>query len=282
MPAIKIAAIGMPLHYVRGTLVDGRTVGGVNGKNLNDLLDVVLKANGETDPKKLKGKKIAWPFHTPIIVAKNPEPPKGKKLKGVKKEGKGKKEGKTWRAYELIDGGHRLTLWQRLRQKDIEATVKTINDPSERYKEQFDTNSIHGFRLDKDHRDNYIRTQHNVFKRSLANLAKETGLDRSSIVRIMAEKQRKAGPRKKGELTKSTAHEAELSVEGFYARLMMLVSNYDRLQKELEGFLLANVTKAGRSKLGSIIAIIKRMAVSFEIPLNKSTERKAEQASASA
>ena len=282
MPSIKITAIGMPEHYVRGTLVDGRTVGGINGKNLNDLLDVVLKANGEIVPKKLRGKKIVWPFHTSIILAKNTEPLKGKKLKGVKAEGKGKKKGKVWRPYELIDGGHRLTLWRRLGQKEIEATVKTITDPSERYKEQFDTNSSHGFRLDKDHRDNYVRTQHNVFKRSLVALAKETGLNRSSIIRIMAEKQRKKEPRKKGAFTKTTTHEAELSIEGFYSRLMTLVSNYDRIQKELESFLLANVTKAGRSKLGSIVAIIKRMAASFEVPLNETTERKAEQANASA
>ena len=75
MPTIKMNSIMMPEHYVRGK---------INGKNVSDLRDIVCNANGETDWHKLIGKKIKWPFHTPIEVAKNPEPSKGESLKGKK------------------------------------------------------------------------------------------------------------------------------------------------------------------------------------------------------
>ena len=60
MASIKITEIAMPEHYVRGKIIS---------KNVTDLMNVVVAANGhlfsekdETDWRKLIGKKIKWPF----------------------------------------------------------------------------------------------------------------------------------------------------------------------------------------------------------------------------
>ena len=67
-----------------------------------------------------------------------------------------------------------------------------------------------------------------------------------------------------------------MSVSGFIDRVQTLHANYVRLQKGIEDFLLANITKTGRSKLGSIVATIRHIADSFEIPL-KSQDGKGEE-----
>jgi len=284
----KINAIGMPEKFVPGAADASKNYyirEKINSKNLTDLMDLIVKSNPHLlkDPKNESKKKLTWPFNTPVEVAKNPAPVKGKPLgKKGKTEGKGKKKATVYRAFELIDGFHRFTLWRRLKQKEIPTTVKNITDPAARFLEQYVTNAGHGLRLDKDERDNYVRISHSVYKKSLSVLSKEVGLDRSSIARIIAEKQRKKEPRKKGGFSGSNVHQAELSVLGFYERAVTLVSNFDRLQKELSEFIPLNVAKnLGPSKYGAFVATLKKIVTTFE-SAKSNGERKAEQVSESA
>lgn len=273
MSLIKMSSIMMPEYYVRGKL---------NSRNINDLMDIVIKTHSslfkdsdKPDWHELVGKKLHWPFHTPIEVAKNPSPPKGEKLKGkgIKTSGKGKKKATIFKAHEIIDGGHRFTVWRRLKQKEIEARVKDIPNFAQRFLEQYRTNAAHGLRLDKDARDNAVRIAHTVFKVSLTDLGKETGLDRSSIIRIIANKQRKEGPRskKKGDLAAPAGSQGEMSVNGFIERVQTLHANFSRLQDGLASFLIANVTASGRSKLGAMVSTLKKLADIFEAPLKFTT-----------
>lgn len=250
MDNLNIVDIKMPEHYVRGK---------INGKNVSDLMDVVVKANGHLfateksrDWKELVGKKVVWPFHAPILVAKNKAPvikvdaePGKEATKEEKAKAKGaakkkmKEALKGFKAFELIDGGHRLTVWKRLKQKTIPAITKNFDEPSERFLEQYRTNAAHGLRIDKDGRDNAIRIAHEIYKVSINNLAKETGLDRSSIKRILAEKQRKKGPREKAGKNKSETFSpsatviTDMSVIGFIERLEILLAAFPKLASEL-------------------------------------------------
>jgi hypothetical protein len=268
MPNVKIASIIMPEHYVRGK---------INGKNVSDLMDVVVKTHGHLfkdgkapDWHELISKKLTWPFHTPIELAKNPTPTPGKALKKSEAtlEGRGKKKGRVFKPFELIDGGHRLTVWRRLKQKEIPATIKDIKDPAERFKEQYETNSSHGLRLDKDQRDNYVRVAHTVYRKSLSILAKETGLHRNSIIRILAEKQRKKTPRqKKGEFTTGQSLQSDMSVQGFIDRIQILTTAFPRLKDQIKAFLIENITTSGKSKLSSLVSQVRDIATTLEAPL---------------
>ncbi len=271
MSTIPINSIAMPPHYVRGRMVDGRTVGGINGKNVADLMDVVIKAHdhlfkGKTrEWKELVGKKLTWPFHTPILVAKNPKPEK------VEDEKENKKILKQFKPHELIDGGHRLTVWRRLKQKEIEAKVENIPDPTDRFLEQYRTNAAHGLRLDKDARDNAIRVAHEVYKVSLTALAKETGMDRSSIIRILAEKQRKKGerakPKKGATFTPPPASEGDMSIQGFMDRLDIIVGAFPKLAPELQKFVTEGITPSSKPKIATYVSRIREIADLFELPL---------------
>jgi hypothetical protein len=255
----------MPEHYVRGK---------INGKNVSDLMDVVVKAHGSlfkegkpVDWHDLIGKKLSWPFHTPIEVARN-MPEKGKPLKKSESAVEGKKKGKVFKPFELIDGGHRLTVWRRLKQKELPAIIKDIKDPGERFKEQYETNSSHGLRLDKDQRDDYVRVAHTVYKKSLSILAKETGLHRNSIIRILAEKQRKKEPRKKrGEFSSAQTVQSDMSVQGFLERLQILTAALPKLKNEIKKFLMENFTRSTQSKLTVIVSQVREIAVTLEAPI---------------
>ncbi len=262
MPGIKISSIAMPEHYVRGK---------INGKNVSDLMDVVVKTHGHlfkdgkaTDWHELISKKLTWPFHTPIEIVKNPAPRK------EKKPDKTKKKEKAFKPFELIDGGHRLTVWRRLKQKELPATIKDIKDPAERFREQYETNSSHGLRLDKDQRDNYVRVAHTIYKKSLSILAKETGLHRNSIIRILAEKQRKKGPRqKRGEFDRVEVVASDMTVQGFLERLQTLTVVFPTMKDQITIFLTDNLTSSGRSKLVAFIAAIRLISSHLEKSLTE-------------
>ena len=244
MALIKMSEIALPEHYVREKVV---------GKNLADLMDIIVKHNDglfqeqeSREPSKLKDKKLKWPFDSSILVAKLKEPEPAKPLKdGEKAETKKKGKAKVWKKFEIIDGMHRFTLWRRLGQKEIEANVKVIDEPGERYLEQYRTNSNHGLRIDKDGRDNAVKVAHNVYKISLGSLVKETGLSRASVARICASKQRKEGPRKKAEKKTEAAKKAGssfaspdapalgMSVTGFVERLQLLLNEFPSLADNL-------------------------------------------------
>lgn len=275
---VKLSAIAMPQAFTNDERLDPKLNyyirGKVNSKNVKDLMDVVVNAHGhlfkdskKLDWKELKGKKLSWPFHTPVVLAKNPDPQKGEKLKGphAKETGKGKKRGKVFKGYELLDGATRMTVWRRLGQKEIPAEIKTVTDPGQRFAIQYRTNAGHGLRLDKDSRDNAVRIFHNAYKWSLNQLAKETGMDRSSITRILADKQRKKGPREKGKgsFVESAGHEAEMSVQGFHERLMSLLSNFPRITPTLRDF-LSKVPEQNREKLVTIARQVRDIATLYE------------------
>ena len=71
MQAIKLTDIALPEHYVRGK---------INKPHIQYLLEIAKSASNK-----------AWPFNTPILLAKNTAPKKGEKLTG-KEAGKGKKK----------------------------------------------------------------------------------------------------------------------------------------------------------------------------------------------
>ena len=176
MPKIKINEIQLPEHYIRGS---------VENKNVKDLLNIVLTHNNVGDIGELKkDQEIVWPF-PPIEIAKNlskkPEKEKGKK------KSKGEKK---WFAYEILDGVTRWTVAKKLKLKEIDATVKGIDDPKDRFVHQYTTNVGHGLRLDKDARDNAIRLLSSVYKLTGKAIAKECGLDEGSVSRILKNKQR--------------------------------------------------------------------------------------------
>lgn len=252
---IKISQIGLPAHYVRGK---------TSAANIKDLLDVVLKTNGETAPEKLIGKKLNWPFHSPIIVAKNPEPKIGKSLGGDDKV-----KIKQWRPYEIIDGFHRLKIWQKLKQKEIEAVVKDdIVNPFDRFLMQYQTNSSHGLRLDKDARDEAIRKAYKEFKIPITKLSKAFGMHTSSIDRIIKFRQRIDRPRKKPaerKLDEASNLPTEMNAQDFLGRLGLLCNTFPHIQNDV-GKLAHSI---GPSRLGSIVATLKRLIVALQQPLTE-------------
>jgi len=281
MALIKMSEIALPEHYVREKVV---------GKNLADLMDIIVKHNDglfqeqeSREPSKLKDKKLKWPFDSSILVAKLKEPEPAKPLKdGEKAETKKKGKAKVWKKFEIIDGMHRFTLWRRLGQKEIEANVKVIDEPGERYLEQYRTNSNHGLRIDKDGRDNAVKVAHNVYKISLGALVKETGLSRASVTRICASKQRKEGPRKKAEKKTEAAKKAGstfaspdapalgMSVTGFIERLQLLLNEFPNIADELTKHLI-EIAKDNESvkKLYSFEARLADLHQAFTMVLGK-------------
>ena len=259
MAQVKVNEIVLPEHYIRE---------GIRGKHVNDLLDVVCLANGVTDHKELIGKKIDWPFPE-IEIAKNltPKPEKPKKKKGEKaSKVKGAKT-KKWFPFEIIDGGHRWTVAKRLKMKEISAVTKSIDEPGDRFLQQYRTNVGHGLRLDKDARDNAIRILSTVFKKSQKEIVQETGLDVSSISRIISSKQRKEGPRKKAKKrdTEPLAESGKSSIDGmtvagFLERLQILTDEFPKLSASILAHLVTNVPKSKHDKLKDFAGKVRDIA----------------------
>lgn len=255
MTNVKINTIAPPPHYVRGK---------ISAKNIADLTDVAVKSHihlfkdqKNPDWRELKGKKLTWPFSEPIEVAIN---------KG------GKKEGEKIKPYEIIDGMHRWTIWKRLKQVEIPIKPSMLVDPKQRFLKQYQTNISHGLRLDKDSRDNAIKIAHTIYKVSLTELTKETGLSRASVARILASKQRKVGPRKKSEpkdIKTAPSTQVEMSATNFIDRVQMLIFNYPRLEKEIDDFLRQNLKESGKSKLGIVVSTLKKITETFAVHLKK-------------
>ena len=266
MALIKISDITLPEHYVRGT---------VKSKHVSDLLDVVATHNGVATWADLIGKKtIQWPFPE-IDIGKNltPKPEKVAKKKGEKVT---KPKGKKWFPFELIDGAHRLAVAKRLKRKEIEAITRGIDDPGARYMHQYKTNVGHGLRLDKDARDNAIRTLAKVFNVSQKELVKETGLDVSSVSRIINARQRKEGPRAKPSRqgptvttieapTESTTTESgSMTVEGFIDRLQGIVREFPKLQAPLLAYLISHTPKSKLTKLNEFAGLVRAIGETFD------------------
>jgi hypothetical protein len=259
MATVKLKDIAMPPHYLRAK---------IKASYVGELLTDLCLINGVKDwhellPKKEKtektdkdGKpifktitpKLDWPF-PPIEVARNeklvlPTAEKGSKPSETKKKLKVSK--KKYFPYELIDGVHRQAVARRLKMKEISATVKSITNPADRFLEQYKTNAgPRGIRLDKDDRDNAIRIMSRDFNVSQKKLVELTGLDQTSISRIIAAKQRKEGPRKpptkkeesgdsspfsENQSKPSASSEARMSVEGLLERLQICASDFPKLK----------------------------------------------------
>jgi hypothetical protein len=234
---VKLSDVTLPKHYIRGKAVIS--------KQVDNLMAIVAGHNGvkPEEWKKLVGKKsIEWPFPALDI---SPVKEDETKKEGTAPRSKAKKKTlkKTFK-YEINDGGHRFTVAKRLKMPAIEATIKNLKPGLDRYLEQYRTN-LHGLQLDKDQRDDFIRTCVQVFGAKQRQLAKDTGLDEASISRIIHEKQRIKGPRKKatkreretftgnGADDTSTIPPAEMSVAGFLERLQILMNEVPRLQTKL-------------------------------------------------
>lgn len=238
MATVKINQIAMPPHYLREKI---KTV------YVNELLTDLALINGVEDwheliPAKGKKIKVEWPF-PPIEVARNEKQvlsptEKGQKPSDVKKK---LKTTKKYFPYELIDGIHRMTVARRIKMKELPATIKQITDPAERFLEQYKTNGgPRGLRLDKDDRDNAIRLMSKEFNISQKKLVEITGLDQTSISRIIAVKQRKEGPRKSSSkkdssddsviATSSEKPSATMTPEGFLTRLQICCSELPKLK----------------------------------------------------
>lgn len=270
MATVKINEITFPEHYVRGT---------VKSKHVQDLLDVVASHNGVGAWSDLIGKKtIQWPFPE-IEIGKNLTPKPDKAKKGEKKG----KNNKKWFPFELIDGGHRLTVAKRLKLKEIDAITRNIDNPGARFLHQYKTNVGHGLRLDKDARDNAIRTLAKVFNVSQKELVKETGLDVSSVSRIINSRQRKDGPRAPAtpralpipstgadiDSTESSSRgnvniNEGMTVEGFIDRLQGLTKEFKRLQAPLLAFLVANTPKSKLPKLAEFAGLVREISETFD------------------
>jgi hypothetical protein len=220
---IKISEITLPEHYVRGA---------TKKSHINDLLSVVAGANGVEEPEKLIGKKdIKWPF-PPIEIGrtgdttykdlekleeeivnikdaikteKKRDTPRQENLSklglelDLNKQNLKVLKGKKSFPFELIDGAHRLAVARILKLEEIDGTIKNIEPGAERFLRQYNLNAGHGLRLDKDMRDNAIRILSTVYKIPQKAIVAETGLDVSSVSRIIANKQRTNAPRKKAE-----------------------------------------------------------------------------------
>lgn len=266
MATIKIKEIDQPPHYLREK---------VKASYITELCDDLAAINGvkdwhELQPRKEKttgitkdGKpiiktvspKIDWPF-PPIEVARNEKqvlPPAGKDATSAATKKKLKAAKKKYFPYELIDGSHRIAVARRIGMKEIPATIKSILDPAERFLEQYKSNGgPRGLRLDKADRDNAIRILSREYQFSQKKLVEETGLDQTSISRIISGKQRREGPRKaatkkdgattpagenKDPFTTTTTptkgQQAEMTVNGFVERLQICCSEFPRLKSGL-------------------------------------------------
>jgi len=271
MATIKISEIVLPEHYIRES---------IKSKYVQDLLDVVATHNGVTSWSELVGKKtIQWPFPE-IEIGKNltPKPEKKPKVKGEKtKDVKAKK----WFPFELIDGAHRLQVAKKLKKKEIDAITRNIDNPGARFLHQYKTNVGHGLRLDKDARDNAIRTAAKVFSFTQKQLVQETGLDVSSVSRIINSRQRKEGPRSKPRRNepiidtlidtaenipslKDTAEPASMTVEGFLDRLQGLVREFPKLQAPILSYLITNTPKSKFDKLKEFAGLIRSISNTFD------------------
>ena len=287
MPTVKMSSIMLPQRYVREK---------INSKNLTDLLDVVKKANQKhltkdgNFPKDMKKVVLEWPFNAPVLLTKNAKPDslgtkeaQALKGEGVKATGKGKKKGKTFFPYEIIDGVHRYTLWRRLKQKEIEARIITVESPEDRFLEQYKTNASHGLRIDREGRDNFIRVAHKEFNVSLTKLAKESGLDRSSIVRILQTREHKKAVRQaqastspgKAAFNVPSIDMSDMSVTGFLERLQMLLNAYPKLAPQIDKYLTENSTSIGKSKLGGIASRLRAIANQVEASFKDSAPKTA-------
>jgi len=270
MASVKISEITLPEHYVRGQ---------IKSKHVQDLLDVVATHNGVAAWSDLVGKKtVQWPFPE-IEIGKNltPKPDKIKKEKGDKTKAPKLKK---WFPFELIDGAHRLTVAKRLKMKEIDAITRGIDNAGARYLHQYKTNVGHGLRLDKDARDNAIRTLAKVFSISQKELVKETGLDVSSVSRIINSRQRKEGPRSapskpranvtytatdaEAISTASPAPSGSMTVEGFIDRLQGITREFPKLQAAVLAFLVANTPKSKLPKLGEFAGLVRAIADTFD------------------
>lgn len=305
MPMLLVKEISLPDHYVRGA---------IRPSNVNDLMTVVINHNNaESAEELIKKKEISWPFDAIEVVRNekavenekkfkafvdalkehNKDKNKAKKIeekdrrektiKAVQKElDKIKAELKSFKLesknvfpYEIIDGGHRWTVAKRLKISDIEAKIRDIPNHGERYLEQYKLNSAHGLRLDKDQRDNAIRTLVKEFKIPQNALIKETGLTTASISRIVADKQRTGLPKKKGggrprnnSQLGSSPPISDMSPEGFVDRLNQIIIEFPRLEVSLGKMLESKPISAEKLfKFIQLLEIITKFFNNFKMPI---------------
>jgi len=263
---MELSKITFPNVYVREQ---------VKKSHWQELGAVVALANGVKDWRELissekKFKKISWPFE-PIVIAKLSSDEKEE----IKEELEGEKKKETDKpvvpTYEIVDGVHRFTLLQQLKQVETEVIVKALPDASERFLEAFKSSSSHGLRLSKDERDQAIKTMVKKLKMKVEHVARETGLHKASISRIANSKQRKTTPHaSKGKKRGAKGAKGESASKGFIdspqafiERMVIHVQMFKKNErKELEAMFA--ITKPNMKTMANLSEGLFEMSEFFE------------------
>jgi len=203
---LKLTDLVLPKRYVRHR---------IKGGHVQELLAVVRGAAG--------------PGGKPTSLS--PLPPLLVRPLAVQK-GKGQK-------YEVLDGMHRLRVAGRLKLSSVDADVKKYASDADAYMAQLTTNLSHGLALDRESRDEAVKTLGKVYHVGVREIARQTKLAPASVSRIIAgkqylpaEKRRRGGKATRGKAAKA-AKAAEWSPIVWLKQLEALAIEWGRHTPEI-------------------------------------------------